>query len=177
MKTKVIIFFALIVFTVKLNAQELKHSLTLEIGGGGLLYSLNYEHYIKQNFVARAGVSFFLIKEKQTEKSLKVMSIPLSFSYLQNIYHDKHFLELGVGTMDLITSGDLVEYKGVTDIFLNPYLIVGYRYRPMDKKWNFKLSFTPFYGTKSLTNPTEQGFQPFGKKIQLWGNIGIGYNF
>jgi len=177
MKTKIIIFFALSIFTTNLNAQELKHAVTLEIGGGGLLYSINYEHYLKQYFVARAGISFLLIKEKQTEKSLKIVSIPLSFSYLQNIYHDKHYLEIGIGTMDLITSGDLIEYKGVTDIFLNPYLIAGYRYLPIDKKWNLKLSFTPFFGTKSLTNPTEQGFKPFGSKIQLWGNIGIGYSF
>jgi len=153
------------------------HALTFEIGGGGLLYSLNYEHNIKQNFVARAGISFLQIKEKQTEKFLKVMSIPLSFSYLKNIYLDKHFLEVGVGIMDLMTSGDLVEYKGTTDIFLNPYLIAGYRYRPIAKEWNFILSFTPFYGTKSLTNPTEQSFQPFGKKLQIWGNIGVVYNF
>ena len=177
MKTKINLFFALSIFTISLNAQELKHAVTLEIGGGGLLYSINYEHNIKQNFVARAGISLLLIKEKQTEKTLNVISIPLSFSYLQNIYHDKHYLEIGIGTMNLITSGDLIEYKGVTDIFLNPYLIAGYRYRPIDKNWNFKLGFTPFYGTKSLTNPTEQGFKPFGRKIQLWGNIGIGYNF
>ncbi len=105
------------------------------------------------------------------------MSIPLSISYLQNIYKQKHYFEVGLGTMDLITSGDLVEYKGVTDIFFNPYLIAGYRYRPIDKNWNFKLSFTPFYGTKSLTNPTDQGFRPFGSKFQAWGNLGVGYSF
>jgi hypothetical protein len=177
MKTKIILFLTITFIALKLNAQELKHSLTLEIGGGGFFYSVNYEYFLKRNFIARAGTSFLLIKEKKTEKSLKVMSIPLSISYLQNIHHNKHYFEIGIGTMDLITSGDLIEYKGVTDIFLNPFLITGYRYRPMDKKWNFKLSLTPFYGTRSLINLTEQGFRPFGSKFQVWGNIGFGYNF
>lgn len=177
MKLKLIILFIIPLFTLNLQAQELKNSITIELGGGGLAYSINYENLIKQNFVARAGFSYLLIMENQTEKVLNVITIPLSFSYLQNIKSNKHFIEMGIGTMDLITSGNLVEYKGVTDIFINPYLIAGYRYRPADKKWTFKLSLTPFYGTKSLTNPTDQGFVPFGRKIQMWGTLGIGYNF
>jgi hypothetical protein len=177
MKQKLIILFTITLFVLNLQAQELKNSLTIELGGGGLAYSINYENLIKQKFVARAGFSYLLIMENQTEKTLNVITIPLSISYLQNIKSNKHFIEMGIGTMDLITDGDLVEYNRVTNIFINPYLIAGYRYRPIDKKWTFKISLTPFYGTKSLTNPTDQGFMPLGNKIQMWGTIGIGYNF
>ncbi len=177
MKTIFITLFAFILFVFQAQARELKNSLMIEFGGGGLAYSLNYERLIKQQFITRAGFSHFIIVENQTDKTLNVTTIPLSFSYLQKMSGNKHFLEMGIGTMDLITSGDLVEYKGVTNIFINPYLIAGYRYKSTDKKWNFKISLTPFFGTKSLTNPTDQGFMPFGRKIQLWGSIGIGYSF
>jgi len=177
MKLKTIALFTISLLVVQLQGQELKNSFTIEIGGGGLVYSINYENLVNQKIVARAGLSYFLLIENQTEKTLNVITVPLSVSYLLNISRKKHFLEMGIGTMDLITSGDLVEYKGVTDFFINPFLIAGYRYRPIDKKWTFKISLTPFYGTKSLTNPTDQGFMPFGSKIQLWGTIGMGYNF
>lgn len=176
MKIKLIILFTIPLFVLNLQAQDLKNSITIELGGG-LAYSINYENLIQQKFVARAGFSYLLIKENQTEKTLNIVTIPLSINYLQNIKRNKHFIEIGVGTMDLITSGDLVEYKGITDVFINPYLIAGYRYRPIDEKWSFKLSLTPFYGTKSLTNPTDQGFMPLGSQIQMWGTVGIGYNF
>lgn len=159
------------------NAQAYKNSLNIELGGGGLAYSINYEHFFSKKFAPRIGMSFLHIRERQTEKSLVVMSFPVSLHYLQNIHNEAHFLEAGFGTMNLITTGDLVEYKGVTDIFLNPFIHLGYRYRPAQKRWNFLIGFTPFYGIKSITNPTEQGFRPFGSKVQLWGTIGVGYNF
>jgi len=162
---------------MKLPAQELNNSLTLELGGGGLAYSINYEHLIKQKFIVRAGLSYISILENQTDKTMNLVTIPLSLSYLQNIKSNKHFIELGLGTMDLITSGNLVEFKGVTNVFINPYFIAGYRYWPTNRKWNFKISLTPFYGSKSLTNPTDQGFMPLGSKIQWWGAIGTGFNF
>jgi len=177
MKSIFILLFTTTLSGLNLHSQDFKNSLLIETGGGGLAYSINYEHLVKQKFVARAGFSYFLIMENQTEKMLNVITIPLSFSYLLNIKSNKHFVEMGIGTMDLITSGDLIEYKGVTSIFLNPYLIAGYRYRPTDKRWTYKISLTPFYGTKNLPNPTDQGFMPFGRKIQMWGTVGIGYNF
>ena len=58
MKQKLIILFTITLFVLNLQAQELKNSLTIELGGGGLAYSINYENLIKQKFVARAGFSY-----------------------------------------------------------------------------------------------------------------------
>jgi hypothetical protein len=160
---------------INLNAQHSNNAVSIELGGGGLLYSLNYEHFVAQNFVLKAGFSFFAVEERQTDKSMQVLSLPLSVSYLQPIYKQKHYLEVGIGNMNLITNGDLVEYKGSTDIFLNPYLLVGYRYKHHSQKWQLKMNFTPFYGTKSIITPTEQGFRPFGSTVQLWGGLGFVY--
>lgn len=177
MKTpRLTIFFLLLLFCNETNGQSAKNALFMEAGGGGLIYSLNYERTFKYNLAGRAGISFLQIRENQTEKTLNLMSFPLSLSYLQNLRGNVHFVEFGIGVMNLYTDGDLVEYKGARDFFVNPFAIAGYRYKPKGKRWDLRAGLTPFIGTKSLSNPTEQGFQPFGSKIQLWGSLGIGYS-
>ncbi|MFW5707189.1 MAG: hypothetical protein ACOC12_04655 [Bacteroidota bacterium] len=177
MKSKLVILVIITTLGLSLQAQDQKNAITLEIGGGGFLYSINYEFLSSKKIVARVGFSYTLFLENQTEKSLNLISAPLSVSYLQNIYNNRHFLELGLGAMNLVTSGDMVEYKGVTDIFINPYLVAGYRFWPLDRPWNLKIGLTPFYGTRSLIHPTDQGFSPLGSKVQVWGYAGIGYSF
>jgi len=177
MKLKFNIFFIILFFVVTLQAQKQKNSLGIELGGGGLAYSINYERHFSEKISLRLGFSFLSINERQTEKTLAVMSYPISVNYLINISGQKHFLETGIGAMNLITSGDLVEYKGVSDFFLNPFLKLGYRYSPTNNRWVYKIGLSPFLGTKSLTHPTAQGFQLFGSETQIWGYVGMGYRF
>ena len=174
---KLILIFFVCVFPVIIKAQTSKNSVVFELGGNGFGYSINYERYFVSNVNGRVGFSFFYVRENQTEKTLSVMSYPISTNYLFDIGGEKHFIETGIGVMNLLTSGDLVEYKGVTNFYINPFLNLGYRYRSQEKKITFKAGITPFYGTKSLTNPTEQGFSPFGSRFQIWGVVGIGFNF
>lgn len=165
---------------LKLNAQDSgnnKNMVMLEIGGNGLVYSVNYERSLRQNFKTRAGFSFFKIIENQTEKSLIVMSYPISLNYLLDLGRKSHFLETGIGLMNLVTSGNLVEYKGVTNYYLNPFVNLGYRYEPTKNRFLYRIGLSPFLGTRSLTNPTEQGFQPLGAKFQIWGYMGVGFKF
>jgi len=161
-----------------LKAQQIaRQAITLEIGGLGLSYSLNYEHRLGNKFIARAGLSFLHIEEKQTGKANELLSFPVSLSYLKNIGGSSHFAEFGIGTMNLLSTGNMVEYQGITDFFLNPGLVLGYRYLPQDSRWSLKAAFTPFYGTKSLTNPGEKAFSPLGGRLQPWGGLGVGYRF
>ncbi len=165
---------------LRTNAQDScfnKNAVLMEIGGNGLLYSINYERFVSKNLNAKVGNSFFKIIEKQTDKSMIVMSYPISFNYLINLSKQNHFIETGVGVMNLITSGDLVEYNSVTNYYLNPFLNLGYRYKPTKNRFLFRIGFSPFLGTKSITNPTDQRFQPLGSKVQIWGYTGIGYRF
>jgi hypothetical protein len=179
MRKSILILIIIGLFNVNaLQAQQIApQAITLEIGGLGLSYSLNYEHRMGNHFVARAGISFLHIEERQTGKSNELLSFPVSLSYLKNIGESSHFAEFGIGTMNLLSTGNLVEYQGVTDFFLNPGLILGYRYLPSDSPWSLKASFTPFLGTESLTQPGEKAFSPFGSRLQPWGGIGIGYSF
>jgi len=173
-KAFLIIFLAFSAVLAK--AQNPKNAVLMEIGGSGFLYSLNYERNFAKNWLAKAGFSFVHFKELQTEKQMQLYAFPVSVSYLKNIFAEKHFLETGFGVMNVMTSGNMVEYRGATDWYLNPHLIVAYRYRTA-RNWHFRLAFTPFYGTKSLSNPTEFGFSPFGTNLQLWGGLGFGKSF
>jgi hypothetical protein len=178
--TYILPILMLLLVSLRTNAQDsiyYKNAVMLEIGGNGLAYSANYERFLSKNINARAGFSLFKIIENQTDKSMIVMSYPISFNYLINLSRQKHFIETGIGVMNLITSGDLVEYKGVTNYYLNPFLNFGYRYEPTKNRFLYRIGLSPFLGTTSLTNPTEQGFQPLGSKVQIWGHIGIGYRF
>jgi hypothetical protein len=179
MRKSIFIFVIIAVFKFHTSqAQQLApQAITLEIGGLGLSYSPNYEHRLGNHFVARASFSFLHIKEKQTGKSNELLSFPVSLSYLKGIGAGSHFAEFGIGTMNLLSTGNLVEYQGITDFFLNPGLILGYRYLPSESPWSLKASFTPFLGTESLTQPGEKAFSPFGGRLQPWGGIGIGYSF
>lgn len=178
--TSFLSILTLLFISIETNAQDsanYKNSVMLEIGGNGLAYSVNYERFLSNKFNLRAGVSFLKIIENQTDKSIIFMSYPISFSYLINLNNQKHYIETGVGTMNLVTSGDLIEYKGVTNYYVNPFLNLGYRYEPSKSRFLYRIGLSPFLGTTSLTNPTEQGFRPLGSEIQVWGYIAIGYMF
>ena len=152
-----------------------KQAVTLEIGGKGLIYSVNYEHRVQKNIVISAGLSFTHIKEKQTNKSSDIISFPVSASYIFNLVNQKHYMEVGIGTMNLLTTGNLTAYGGATDFFMNPNLILGYRYYPSAKNWSIRASFNPVYGTRSFADPKRTPFKPLGNRIQPWGGIGFSY--
>lgn len=170
-------FFLICSTSYSQETSSYKNAVVFDLGGNGLAYSINYERSLSSKINARAGFSFWRINENQTAKSLIVMSYPISFNYMINLSDERHFIETGLGIMNLLTSGDLVEYKGITNYYLNPFLNLGYRYKPAKNRFVYRAGLSPFLGTKSLTNPTEQGFQPLGSKIQIWGYIGIGYQF
>ena len=170
-----VLFFVLL--ALGSSAQQTKHAFAVELGGGGLLYSLNYERSLTQHINARAGGSFLVLQENGTDKGLAVLSFPLSAAYRVPIGATHHSGEAGIGIMNLLTRGDLVEFGGATDLYLNPFLIVGYRYHNPSQRMSYRVAFTPFLGTKSAITPTEQGFAPLGRPFQLWGSIGIGYHW
>lgn len=173
-------FLLCILLALNAYAQEstrFKHAVGLELGGNGLAYSLQYERHFTANLHARAGFSVWQIAERQTDKSMTIMSYPISCNYLFNLGGQQHAVETGIGVMNLVTSGDLVEYKGVVNYYLNPFVNAGYRYSPLNRRLIYKIGLSPFIGTKSWTNPTEQGFRPLGSAVQIWGYVGLGYRF
>ena len=153
-----------------------RHEVSIEIGGLGLLYTLNY-HRNFDHWQLRGGVGFISVKEQETEKELNVIVIPLD---VRRDFHVKqHQFSIGFGFQNILGSGDIVSHENETDVFINPGIILGYRYN-LKQRLSISLNFTPFYGTKSLTN--DGGYLSlydplviYGTTIHLWGGVGIGY--
>jgi hypothetical protein len=154
-----------------------RHHVFLEIGGNGLLYSLNYEYRFTKALLIRAGGSYLYLQEKATDKHQHIASVPITMSYLLNLYRQKHYIEVGAGVMLFLSSGTMSSYKAKTDFFPNLTTIIGYRYQPISKHWSCKVAFTPYYGMSSLINSEGQAFNILGNRLQLWGGVGVGYQF
>ena len=159
-----------------------RHSVGLEIGGPGLVYTVNYQYHFNSKWSGRLGTGFLRIQENETEKSLNFFVIPLelkhSFDLSQN---GAHLLILGLGLQNIIGSGDIVSNESQMDVFINPFLSLGYQFNFKNGLY-LQANFTPFYGTRSLTR--ESGFfelyDPLvidGTTIHIWGGIGFGYRF
>lgn len=162
---------------IQVNAQQYKSAINLEIGGSGLVYNLGYERFLRKSLSLNFGASYIKIEEQQTGKKFNIITFPVSSSHLINIHSNKHFTEAGLGIMNLVTSGDLIEYKKQTDYYMNPFIKLGYRFVSQSNRWQYKLTFTPFYASKSINRPTQQGFSISGGTYQLWGGMSLGYKF
>ncbi|GMQ25707.1 hypothetical protein Aoki45_23890 [Algoriphagus sp. oki45] len=179
-----ILFLIFAFFSHNLTAQEIERrsqNVFFEIGGHGLIYSINYQRQIKGNWNGRGGIGFLRVIENETDKYLNFWSIPLDIRHEWKSKNERHGFELGVGVQLLIGSGNISSFRKRTDLFINPSLIASYRYYTK-KNMFFSASFTPFYGTRSLTE--ESGYfelyDPMvinGTTIHLWMGLGIGYKF
>jgi len=154
-------------------------SIQLELAGTGLLYNVSYEHsFLEGRLRPRVGYGYLLLQEQGTDKSMHLMSFPLGFSYLIAFGGGQHNLELGAGLMNLLLTGDMVEYEGQTDFYLNPWLLIGYRLELNESPWLFRIHLTPFLASKSLIDATEKKFRPIiPGDIQPFAGLGVGYRF
>lgn len=156
MKQALIFLLWLIALTSSAQAETGKRrSVFFELAGSGGLGSLNYEsRFAKRKqteFAWRAGLSFAPIdKNNGTGLVFPVMVHSLSGA-------GPHKLELGLG------QGMTVTTKG--HFFLLTTAALGYRYQHVDKRWFYRLTYTPLISY--LVD-----FQ-----VQHWGGASIGYTF
>jgi len=146
----------LTVFTQLSVAQtnsDKRKSIYLEIAGSGGVGSVNYEtHFHKKNnteFTWRAGLSLAPIDKNNGTGIV----FPLMINSL--IGKNSHKLELGLGQGITITT------KG--SFFAMTTAEIGYRYQSENKKWFYRVTYTPLISY--LVD-----FQ-----IQQWGGLSIGY--
>ena len=115
----------------------------LELGGNGVIYSINYERLLSENFSLRGGFGitpgFFFVEGT-------FIDIPVTASYL--IGSERSKLEMGLGATFLASSN--VEVFGLDSndqslIILTG--IVGYRYIS-PSGFVFRIFFTPLYSSE-----------------------------
>lgn len=136
--------------------QDIKNkSVFFEIAGSGGLGSVNYEKtFLKKNiseFTWRVGLTAVPIDNKKDI----VISFPLMVNAL--IGKGSHKVEAGFGQGVTITTRK--------EVFAIAIAALGYRYQNPNKKWFYRITYTPLISY--IVN-----FQ-----IQQWGGISIGYTF
>jgi hypothetical protein len=122
----------------------------LELGGNGLVYSINYERIFgDSDFSVRAGFSYISLGASSSNTSTASVSL-LTFPVLGNYYvgSANHKLQLGAGLTFMqasasagSSSGSLVTASGFVPA---PTLVIGYRYIPAKGGFAFSVGFTPF---------------------------------
>ena len=115
-------FFLLLIclgsISLPVSKVEAKSSIYLELLGSGLLYSVNYEYFIKDDMPLGIGLG----------SPTPTTPVILSLSQLRG--KSKHKLELGGGIS--------LPYATLSGV-------VGYRYQPEVAGPIFRLSFTPLF--------------------------------
>lgn len=149
-------------------SSEPRHAVYLELGGPGMLYSLNYEHFIGRQFSIRGGLSLFGLRENTTGDTLGGFAVPVTGQYL--LGRGAHHLELGLGLMTGVLWSDLNSYRKSESFgLIAATATVGYRYQPPRQGFLFRVALTPLYGGSR--------FEPLGLPITPWGSISAGYAF
>lgn len=139
------------------------NSLYLELGGAGVVLSVNYDLIIKETSVVRIGATPSILREAEHQNSSRYYKddeFPIVgiISYSRLFSHDFNKVEVGTG----VVFGDKISYSnkpGPPAIYLN----LGYRF--VSKKTKgvvLKATFTPFIKDQ---------------KLIPWAGISFGYSF
>jgi hypothetical protein len=150
------------------SVHPIGHVAFVEVLGNGLLYSANYELYVRPwNMGFRAGTSFFTTKisDSVLSHNYTLVTVPLVANYYVGTVH--HKLQLGLGATLLYTrlSTDALGNSYGTDNGLGAAAtaIIGYRYFPADRGFSFGLGFTPLLRAS--------------KGVLPWGGVEVGWVF
>lgn len=154
--TPIFVFFQLISNSIFAQTEDPKGKfLFLEVAGSGGLGSINFEkefcHKKNTAFTFRAGLSFAPIDKNN--------GFGIVFPIMVNsiIGKSAHKIEFGLGQGATITT------KG--SFFILTTAALGYRYQRDDKKWFYRITYTPLISY--LVD-----FQ-----MQQWAGVSIGYTF
>ncbi|WP_158824811.1 hypothetical protein [Mucilaginibacter lacusdianchii] len=131
----------------------------VELGGPGLLLSLNYDtRFLNRHdgVGGRVGVGYLSIDKNS------LLTVPLQINYL--LGKNGKYFELGLGAT-------FVKLRGNEDSFLSfddassvlGNMTFGYRYQPEDGGFHYRAGLTPLFNKSNF--------------IPYFGSVGFGYTF
>src|SRR5882762_6411596 len=131
------------------------NSIFVEGGGPGLLYSLNYERVVENDFGLRIGMSYvsFSASAGSSSASATILAVPVIFSYL-GLRGGNHILERSGGAFAASGSGMMA--LGTA--------LIGYRRQPLDGGFQFRIGLEALAGKGlafSNPDPTKFGVLPW----------------
>jgi len=149
--------------TARAEDRDANNSIFVEAGGPGLLYSVNYERIVENDFALRIGASYTSLSASAggASASATFMTFPVIASYL-GLRSGNHALELGVGGTAVYANGAAsgtgmaVSGSGMAALGT---AIIGYRRQPMDGGFQFRIGLEALAGKGlALSNPDPNAF-------------------
>ena len=155
------------------KGREAKNAIYLDLGGPGLIYSINYDREIVPDISARIGFSYLGYSVSASDGagnsaggSFSYFAIPLTVSYL-GIGSKSNCFEVGAGAEILNAKGngfvnadDGAASVGASRTFVGLSALAGYRHQPEDGGFVFRVGVSPTTFLGLITIPT--GYLSFG---------------
>ena len=156
--------------------RDANNSIFIEAGGPGLLYSVNYERIVENDFGLRIGASYTSLSASAggSSASAAFTTIPVIASYL-GLRGGNHILELGVGGTAVFASGAAsgtgMAVSGSGMAALGTALI-GYRRQPVNGGFQFRIGLEALVGKGlALSNP-----DPNSMGVLPWMYMSLGFS-
>jgi len=156
--------------------RDANNSFFLEGGGPGLLYSVNYERVVENDFGLRVGFSYTSLSASAggASASASFMAIPVIASYL-GLREGNHILELGLGGTAIYVSGSggsgtaFAAGSGTTALGT---ALIGYRRQPVNGGFQFRVGLEALVGKGlALSNPN-----PDSIGVLPWMYMSLGFS-
>jgi hypothetical protein len=164
----------------RLSSEDANNSIFVEAGGPGLLYSVNYERVVENDFGLRIGLSYVSFSAtasgggSTSSASAGILAVPVIASYL-GLRGGNHILELGAGgTVVYATgaasgSGLAASGSGMTALGT---ALIGYRRQPVDGGFQFRIGLEALVGKGlALSNPDPNSFG-----VLPWMYMSLGFS-
>ncbi len=160
MKKKFLIYCLFITIAANLKAQTAGKSMYVELGGPGLIASVNYDTRFTKTltgFGGRLGIGVV------TDFFSSAVTVPVEVNYLVGKDSGQHFLELGAGTTFIGGSEIVLGSKEPSRFYpFIEHVTVGYRYNSIRSDFVVHAIICPFFSSN--------GFQ-------FWAGVGFGQKF
>ena len=148
-----------------------KNSVYIELGGNGVLYSLNYDRFFEISNRLKASCRLgFHYSENLNDNGNRFIGFPIEISGLYSIFKNKHFLEIGTGLTFMNDNDFSMDNKAQVFIWV---LRAGYRYQKPEGGLFLRLGFTPMYDFYVMNPMSHIDYHSWF----LFGGVGIGYTF
>lgn len=160
-----------------------RNHLSVEVGGNGGIYTLNYERQLTPLFAARVGIEYYPAIESRSRDTDKAFLAPVMVSFvpeLARLWGAPLSAEVGAGALLIYTSGtetvyasreDLYAGRGIVQDFrdfgASPTALAALRLYVMDERLAFRA------GVAVLPNRSEWQ----SGEILLWPLLSVGYRF
>jgi hypothetical protein len=134
-----------------------KNAFFVELLGNGILFSVNYDRRLINNFGLRAGIGYIGTSDVDgSGTSAGILTVPVTANFL--LGKNGRYFEVGGGATYVSGSTDNFDTSGSGIIGTISFM---YRRQPQDGGFMWKIGLTPLFGNG--------GFLPY------WGGVGLGY--